>query len=103
METLLTERVQHLKDELMPEGFMIIGIFGSYARGEETAESDIDILYRLDTEKFLGLYPGFRAFGRLGDIQQLLSDILQKKVDIADIDALRESGKKYILKDVCYV
>lgn len=103
MKTLLVERLQKIKPQLEDEGFNIIGIFGSYSRGEETEKSDIDILYRLDSQKFLMLYPGFQSFGRLTEIQKFLESILHKRVDIADIDGLRATGKKYILKDLCYV
>lgn len=103
MKTTIQENLRRLKAELSKEGFHILGVFGSYARNEETEKSDIDILYRLEAPKFLSLYPGFRAFGRLTDIKQLLEKSLQKDVDIADIEALHEIGKKYILKDFVYV
>ncbi len=103
MESLLAEILQKIKPQLEREGFHIIGIFGSYARGEETEKSDIDILYRLEPQKFLMLYPGLQSFGRLTEIQKFLESTLHKRVDIADIDGLRATGKKYILKDLCYV
>jgi len=32
------------KSEMAKEGFLILGIFGSYARGDDTPSSDVDIL-----------------------------------------------------------
>ncbi|MDQ7047597.1 MAG: nucleotidyltransferase domain-containing protein [Sulfurovum sp.] len=36
----------------MDEGFEVIGIFGSYARGNADKYSDIDIAYKLDFDTF---------------------------------------------------
>ena len=92
--------IQEAKKELLDEGFVIIGIFGSEARGEAKPNSDVDILYRLDTRKFLSKYGGFRAYSRIDEIKELLKSRLHKDVDLADADALNEIGKKYILKDL---
>lgn len=43
-------------------------LFGSYARGEETPESDIDILVSLDYTQRIGL----RYFGMALDLERLL-------------------------------
>ena len=61
-------------------------IFGSYARNEETPESDVDILVDLDPEARVG---GFQFGGMLED----LKDILFKDVDLLT----RNSISKYIL------
>jgi len=92
--------IQEAKNEFLDEGFVIIGIFGSQARGEAKPTSDIDILYRLDAPKFLSKYGGFRAFSRIDEIKESLKNRLRKDVDLADVDTLNEIGKKYILKDL---
>lgn len=56
-------------------------IFGSYARGEETSESDVDILVRYTKNTCLGL------FGILELIEKL-EHLLEKKVDLVDEDSL---------------
>ena len=61
-------------------------IFGSYARNEETPESDVDILVDLDPEARVG---GFQFGGMLED----LKDLLFKDVDLLT----RGSISKYIL------
>ncbi len=61
-------------------------IFGSYARNEETPESDVDILVDLDSEARVG---GFQFGGMLEDLKDLLS---------MDVDLLTpRSISKYIL------
>jgi len=92
--------IKEAKNELLSEGFVILGIFGSQARNEAKESSDIDILYRLDAKKFLSRYGGFRAYARIDEIKETLAARLHKDVDLADADALNEIGKKYILKDL---
>ena len=49
-------------------------LFGSYSRGEERPDSDVDILVSLDYSKPLGL----KFFGMWGDLERLLN----KEVDL---------------------
>lgn len=65
------------------------GIFGSYARGEETKKSDIDILI----EPYEGM--GLEFVG----LQQELSERLGKKVDLVSYRAINPHIKEYILND----
>jgi len=94
--------IEALKKRYAAEGFIILGIFGSFARGDETENSDIDILYEM-TELFLGKYPAWDAYARIEDIKAEIEAALGRKVDLADKNALREVGKKYILPEVVYV
>ena len=43
-------------------------LFGSFARGEQTPDSDIDLIITLDKSKPIG----FRYFGMWGDLERLL-------------------------------
>ena len=65
------------------------GIFGSYARGEEKKDSDIDILIK--PPKGIG-------FGFVG-IQFELEDKLKKKVDLLSYGAIHHLLKKRILNE----
>lgn len=98
-ETLLTN-LKEAKVAYMPDGLEIIGLFGSHARNDATESSDVDVLYRLDVERFLSRYGGFKAYGRIEEIKNDLAQKLQARVDMADIDSLNETGQKYILKDM---
>lgn len=102
MQTNVLEDVKELKAKYEPEGFIILGVFGSYARGDFRDDSDLDILYELDG-KFLDAYGGFDACARLADIREELIEFFGRVVDIADRSALDEIGKKYILSEVVYV
>lgn len=70
-----------------------IGYFGSFARNEQSDESDIDIL--VSFYKPLGW-----AFF---DLQELLEKELKRKVDLVSIKALKDQLKDNILKEVKYI
>jgi hypothetical protein len=73
-------------------GILYAGLFGSYARGEEKNESDVDILVKKG-DKSLSLLD----FVRMRDE---LSKIFNKKVDIVSDSAVVPYFKDYILKDL---
>jgi predicted nucleotidyltransferase len=69
-----------------------IGIFGSFARKEETPESDIDILVKF--KETLSLLD-------LAKIHRELSQILGKDVDlVTEASVKNEKLKKYIYNDL---
>jgi hypothetical protein len=75
-------------------GLKEIGIFGSYVRGEQGAESDLDIL------RELGKPIGFVRFLRL---ENALSQLLGMHVEIVTKKALKPHIGKRILEEVRYV
>jgi uncharacterized protein len=68
-----------------------VRVFGSVARGEATEDSDIDFLIDYDLEKITPWFPG----GLLLDLEQLLN----RKVDIATVDMLKERNRDRILHE----
>jgi predicted nucleotidyltransferase len=77
---------------LRPYGPERIGIFGSYARLEETPDSDIDILVKF--KETLSLLD-------LAKIHRELSQILGKEVDLVTESSVKnERLKKYIYTDL---
>ena len=70
-----------------------IGVFGSYARGEQSEGSDIDILVEFKEPV------GF-LFIHLADF---LEEILESKVDLVTPDAIKPNRRRYIMEDVSYV
>lgn len=71
-----------------------LGIFGSVARGENTANSDIDILVEFKNPV------GFFHFIRL---ENYLSELLGKKVDLISQKAPKPAIKEDVLKEAIYV
>ncbi|MGB9940382.1 nucleotidyltransferase family protein [Methanosarcina sp.] len=71
-----------------------LGIFGSYVRGEQKPESDLDILVEFEEA------PGFFEYIQLEDY---LSEILGVKVDLVMKSALKPAIGKHILEEVIAV
>ena len=93
-----------LKPMLKKEGITLLGIFGSYARGDYTKDSDVDILYKLDNvQEFIKKYNGFSAFSKLGEIKNAISLAIDKPIDFVDKNNLNDIGKVFILKELEYV
>jgi hypothetical protein len=80
--------INYLKD-YQPE---MIGIFGSYSRGEERPDSDLDILITI--KKSIGLFEFVR-------MERELSALLGIKVDLVTERSIKnEKLKNYIQKDL---
>jgi uncharacterized protein len=71
-----------------------IGIFGSYARGQQKESSDIDIL--VEFEKPVGFF-------KFIHLENYLRDILGVKVDLVTRNALKPYMGKRILEEVRYL
>ena len=70
-----------------------IGIFGSYVRGEQHGDSDIDLLVDLDE--------GVTLLDLIG-LQLHLEEILSQKVDVVMRDGLKPRIASRILGEVMY-
>lgn len=68
-------------------------LFGSCSRGEETPESDIDILVDFDNSK--GVVSLFKMGGMLMD----LTDLLGRKVDLVDARGIKNFARPSIDND----
>ncbi len=75
-------------------GVKEIGIFGSFARGEQKRQSDIDILV-----EYFELPDVFLLI----DLEDYLRKILKKKVDLVRKGAIRPELKEIISKEVIYI
>ncbi|MFC1484897.1 nucleotidyltransferase family protein [bacterium] len=71
-----------------------LGIFGSYVKGEQKEESDIDILVEFEPD-------GKDLFNYLR-LQDYLETILNKKVDLIIKEAIKTQLKDVILNEVKY-
>jgi len=90
--------VKRRLEELKPwleEKFKVksIGIFGSYIRGEEKKESDLDILVEFEESADLSL------LGFIG-LENRLSEELGVKVDLVEKGTLKPRIGKRILEEV---
>lgn len=102
MDYIKFNMLKEEKIHYLSEGFVILGIFGSRARGDHQPDSDLDILYRLE-DRFYDRHPGWSAAARLQEIREELCDRIGLEVDLANEGALHAVGKKYILPETVYV
>lgn len=94
----ILNKLKELKPIYKKEGLEIVGLFGSYANNTQTKYSDIDIVYKLDYNKFSKKYiGGFSKLLRIDSIKEELQSIFKK-----DVDFVPDSNKK-IMKDLINV
>ena len=89
---MITEKIKNIIIEtISPYKPRSIEIFGSYSRGENEKDSDLDIL--VNFEKTINLLD-------LIGLEQELSEKLGIKVDLITKRSLHKEFKKYIKKDL---
>ena len=77
-------------------GLEKIGLFGSFARGDYSTSSDIDILFEVDSNKKFSMFQYLK-------LNQYLETNLQSKVDLVREATLKDTIKPYVQKDLIYV
>ena len=77
-QVMNTSIIEPIRDYLKTQPVLKAWVFGSFSRGEERPESDIDLLVQYDREKSpVGLFTIVR-------IQQQLQDILGRNIDLVE-------------------
>jgi len=90
-EKKITERLREKYSYLVSEyKIKRIGLFGSYAKGKQTEESDIDIVAEFD--KPIGL--------KFIDFAEYLERILEKKIDVLTPEGIKGITAKRISEDI---
>jgi uncharacterized protein len=90
----LIKQLRDHKSELQRKFFVkSLAIFGSYARGEQTPESDIDLL--VEFNKPVGI--------EFIDLIIYLEEFFKKPVDLVTKNGLKNSLRPYVEKDLIYV
>jgi predicted nucleotidyltransferase len=95
MEKKIMEVLKNNK-EFLKKNFRVtrIGIFGSFARNEETENSDIDIL--VEFEKTPDMVTFF-------SVEEFLEKKLNKKIDMVRPQGLKKHIKENVLSEVIYI
>jgi uncharacterized protein len=82
--------------ELRAAGVHSLSLVGSAARGVQRAESDVDVLVRMDPGV---LGTGFAYFGRIDALTHRLETILQGPVDIIVEPVHKERLRREVYRD----
>ncbi len=86
--------IENHLDEIRSLGARRIGVFGSFARGEERDESDVDILVEFEDDK--------RTYDNFFALHELLETLFGRRVDLVTDRALTETKARLILPTVRY-
>lgn len=89
---IVIRKLSESRQLLNSYGVRDIRLFGSVARGQESDESDVDLLVEFEPSARIGLF----EFSRL---RRELSQLLRCKVDLATPEAIHKSIKEEVLRE----
>ena len=76
-------------------GVKKLGLFGSFVRGEHTADSDVDFLVEFEQGK--------KTFDNFMQLSFFLEELLDRQVELLTNDSLSPYLRPHILREVEYV
>ena len=91
----LIDILQANRAQIKNFGISLLGVFGSYARNEQTDTSDVDVI--VEFEK------GEKSYKKFIGLVYYLEDLLQRKVDVLTFQSISPLLKEQIEKEVTYV
>lgn len=94
-KTELLALVANHRRDLERLGVKRLGIFGSFARGQQNAASDVDVLVEFA--------PGCKTFDNFMHLAFYLEDLFGRKVDLLTPESLSPHLGPQILREVEYV
>ena len=81
-----TQAMTHkITDYLKTQPVLKAWLFGSFARGEETPESDVDLLVMYDRSQPIGLF-------RYARMHREIEELIGRKVDLVEDGTLRPAA-----------
>ena len=83
------------KDEINKLGITKVGLFGSFSRGEQDSQSDIDLLVEFDKDK--------KSFKNYMNFVKLTENLFGRGVEVVTPESLSPYIAPYIKKEVKYV
>jgi len=86
--------IQQNKERIRRYGVKRIGLFGSYLKGEQKEDSDIDILVEFEKGK--------KTFDNYMELKFFLEDLFKRKIDLVIAESVKPELKKYIMESVRY-
>lgn len=95
-KSLIIKRLENAAPAIRTKyGVKRIGIFGSFARGEQTRKSDVDIL--------IDFQPGKETYTNFMNLADFLEDLCGRKVDILSEKWVSPFLKPFISRDVIWI
>jgi len=75
-------------------GIKKIGLFGSFVRGEQRPDSDIDLLIEFES--------GQKTFDRFIELSFFLEEVLKHRIELVTVESLSPYLGPHILREVEY-
>jgi predicted nucleotidyltransferase len=88
----ILKKLEENRDTIMGFGVRRLGIFGSYARGEQSESSDMDFL--VEFEK--------KTFRNYMDLKFFLEKLFDRPCDLVIADAVKPRLRKPIFEETVY-
>ena len=83
---------QQIAEYFKTQPVLKVWLFGSFARGEETPESDVDLLVEYDRSEPIGLF-------RYARMHREVEELLGRKVDLVEDGTLRPAASETANRD----
>ncbi len=93
-ENILT-LVEKNKEKIKSLGVKRLGLFGSFIRGEQRADSDVDVIVEFRARQ--------KTFDNFIQLSFLLEDLFQRRVELVTPESLSPYMAPHILGQVQYV
>lgn len=93
-ENVLALIEQH-QDRIRAAGVKRLGLFGSFARGEQEPGSDIDLLVDFQPEQ--------KSFDNFINLAFFLEELLGRRVELVTVESLSPYLRHHIMEEVEYV
>jgi hypothetical protein len=83
------------EQQLKSQGVKLLGVFGSFARNEQTDKSDVDLIVEFEAGK--------KSYKRFIELTYFLEDKLNRKVELLTEQSVSKRVMDEIQKDIKYV
>ncbi len=90
LEEIVAQKGEEIRRVAAKHGVRRISVFGSHARGDAGAQSDVDFLIEVGGPT-TPWFPG----GLVAELEELLG----RRVDVVELDALREPLRRRVLAE----
>ena len=94
-EEIILKKIKESRSKIHEYGVLRVGLFGSFARGEQRTDSDIDLLVEFDKHK--------KTFRNFINFSEYMEKCLGRKVEIATPESMSPYITPYIKDEIKYV
>lgn len=91
----IIETLRRHEQELKAAGIVHLRLFGSVARGDESAQSDVDLMADFDRSRRLTLFD-------MAHLENRLSDLLGANVDLSPAEPMKEAVRARAVREAIH-